>query len=67
MNKKTSEDWNKECVAEVLGPDGWDRKNFQYSWFVEKITKDEFERRFIRSTIKVTCVHGSIPSTIWKE
>ena len=64
---KTSEEWNKECVGEVLDPDGWDRKNFQYSWFEEKISKDEFECRFIHSTIKLERINGFIPQSIWKD
>lgn len=53
MNKelKTSDEWNELCVVRIIDPDGWDRKNFEYSWYKEKITKEEFERRVMRSTI----------------
>lgn len=36
--KKTSQEW-QELYPEikVLDPDGWDRTNFQYSWYKEKI------------------------------
>ncbi len=49
--KKTSEEWSKEYKnAEVFDPDGWDRRNFQYSWYEEKITFEEFEQRVMHST-----------------
>mgnify|MGYP001559222966 CR=1 FL=1 len=38
---KTSDDWDQEYPdITVLDPDGWDRSNYQFSWFEEKITKD---------------------------
>jgi len=49
--KKTSEEWSKEYGPEVIDPDGWDRTNFQYSWYEEKITKEEYENRLVKSTI----------------
>ena len=49
--KQTSEEWQKECDYIVTDADGWDRKNYHYSWYVEKITYDEFLQRLIRSTI----------------
>ena len=48
---KTSEDWNKEDTFIVLDPDGWDRSNYQYSWYEELITKDEYDKRFASSTV----------------
>ena len=48
---KTSEDWQKDSQFIVIDPDGWDRSNFKYSWFIERITKEEFDRRLIYSTI----------------
>jgi len=51
MEIKTSEEWQKTSDVLVYDPDGWDRKNFQYSWHEELITKQEFENRVIRSTI----------------
>ena len=50
--KKTSEEWIKEVGYEVLDPDGWDRKNFYYSWNKEKITMAEFQRRLALSTVR---------------
>ena len=53
---KASEQWDKEYPdIQILDPDGWDRKNYQYSWHQEKISKEEFERRMFKSTcLKVT-------------
>ena len=49
---KTSEEWQVETQdVYVHDPDGWDRKNFMYSWYEEKITWDEYERRRIQSTV----------------
>lgn len=48
---KTSEQWQKiDLSVTVLDPDGWDRQNFQFSWFEELITKEEFDNRLIIST-----------------
>ena len=43
------EDWN----FKLLDPDGWDRRNFNYSFNEELITNDEFKKRLFYST--VTC------------
>lgn len=53
---KTSEEWLRLAHAKdagliILDPDGWDRKNFQYSWYEEKITEEEFRRRVFCSTV----------------
>ncbi len=50
--KKTSAEWIKEVGYEVLDPDGWDRKNFDYSWNKEKITMVEFQMRLALSTVR---------------
>lgn len=50
---KTSYEWQKQYPdIEVLDPDGWNRSNFQYSWFEEKITLDEYNKRLMLSTVK---------------
>ena len=49
--KLTSEEWEKQSNWKVLDLDGWDRKNFNYSWYEELITYDEFMKRLIPSTI----------------
>ena len=50
--KKTSAEWIKEVGYEVLDPDGWDRSNFEYSFYKEEITFEEFQKRLFMSTIK---------------
>ena len=50
--KKPSSEWIKEVGYEVLDPDGWDRSNFQYSWYEEDITYQEFQKRLLISTVK---------------
>lgn len=53
--KKTSEEWSKEFPEIiVLDPDGWDRKNFTYSWYVEPITSEEYLSRRNKSTVRST-------------
>lgn len=52
---RTSEDWQKLVQAVypdfvIMDPDGWDRKNYQYSWHEELITQEEFEKRTGQST-----------------
>jgi len=50
---KTSAEWYVDYPIQIIDPDGWDRNNFQYSWFKELITFEEFDRRAMKST----CVH----------
>jgi len=60
---KTSEEWQKQFPnTKVIDPDGWDRKNYQYSWFEEKITLIEYTSRLHRSTVK-----GIIPKEELKQ
>ena len=52
--RKSSEEWFKELYdskIEIIDPDGWDRQNFDYSWFDEKINIIEFEKRLMISTL----------------
>jgi hypothetical protein len=50
---KTSEEWQKQFPnTKVLDPDGWDRKNYQYSWFEEKITLEEYTTRLHESSVQ---------------
>ena len=52
VEKKTSEEWQKLFPETVVhDPDGWDRKNFQYSWYEELITFSEYNRRLLQSTL----------------
>ena len=49
---KTSEEWAKDYpVTRVVDPDGWDRENFQYSFYEERITHAEFMYRLGQSTV----------------
>jgi hypothetical protein len=49
--KKTSQEWQLEHpMRDEDDPDGWDRTNFQYSWYEELITYDEFQKRLMSST-----------------
>lgn len=43
--------WNLDDETLVLDPDGWDRSNFRYSWFEEKISYEEYLKRRSRSTV----------------
>ena len=49
--KRTSEEWQilKPNII-VFDPDGWDRRNYQFSWCEELITEEEYEQRLSRST-----------------
>ncbi len=60
----TSEEWQDRCYAVILDPDGWDRKNFKWSWSREKITQMEFEKRLTKSTIMFQ--KGLPKEGIWK-
>lgn len=52
----TSEEWERlipiKYKLQVLSPDGWDRKNYNYSYKEELISKEEFMRRLSNSTIE---------------
>lgn len=56
MDKKTSVEWEelvpKKYNLIILDPDGWDRKNFQHSFYEELITKEEFKIRVSSSTVQ---------------
>jgi hypothetical protein len=53
---KTSAEWETlvptDWKLKILDPDGWDRKNYQYSFFEELITQQEFVNRVFRSTVQ---------------
>ena len=54
---KTSKAWCKSIginPTDILDPDGWDRANFDNSFNREVITRQEFRRRLINSTVNVT-------------
>lgn len=47
----TSQEWQDHFGCLVYDPDGWDRQNYQYSWYEEKITEDEFRNRVSKSSM----------------
>lgn len=53
--RKTSQEWYEiipeESKIKILDPDGWDRDNYDYSFNVELVTKNEFLQRLFSSTI----------------
>lgn len=49
-DKRTSAEWAQDFPLVVINHDGWDRSNFTFSWFEEKITREEFELRVAKST-----------------
>lgn len=51
---KTSHEWQSLFpTTKVLDPDGWDRTNFNYSWYIESISKEEYDNRVLRSTAAI--------------
>lgn len=48
---KTSQAWAKELKVAIMDPDGWDRTNFNFSYYQEMITDEEFDRRMSKSTV----------------
>lgn len=57
---KTSHQWYQLIPSEyklvIMDPDGWDRTNYQYSFYEELITEVEFKFRLMKSTIR--CNHN---------
>lgn len=47
---KTSVEWNYIYNFNITEPIGWDKENFNFSWFEESITEDEFLKRVSKST-----------------
>ena len=61
---QTSEEWQSIFpYPKVLDPDGWDRKNYDYSWKEEKITLEEYEARRSQST----CVYSIITERMFEK
>lgn len=49
----TSDQWLQQpqyARYTILDPDGWDRRNYQFSFYQELITEDEFGMRLANST-----------------
>lgn len=52
---RTSEKWLPTLTnTKILDPDGWDRSNYQFSFYEERITMTEFMRRVCMSTVQRT-------------
>lgn len=56
---KTSAEWhdalkNKYPGSYVMDPDGWDRRDYNYSFYEEDITQEEFLNRFTQSTVAMS-------------
>ena len=51
MILKTSSQWCRLFKCVVMDPDGWDRKNYEYSFNQELITEKEFRKRISNSTM----------------
>ena len=55
MELQTSEYWQRKHIKSgdltaILDPDGWNRSNFQYSFYEEKISEEEYYKRRDHST-----------------
>lgn len=49
---KTSAEWQTvHNKIVVLDPDGWDRKDYDYSWYQELISEQEYLKRVSLSTV----------------
>ena len=55
---KSSNEWAKLAFDSrglvILDPDGWDRRNYEYSFHQELISEEEFENRLLKSTSTCT-------------
>lgn len=48
---KTSQDWQQEFPDVIVcDPDGWNRKDYNFSWHQELIPLNEYQRRLLYST-----------------
>jgi hypothetical protein len=58
---KTSEQWQADAdhTYVVVDPDGWDRSNFNYSFYEEMITEQEFMKRLVNSTLIISAKRKS--------
>lgn len=62
--QKTSADWYLQHPEPiVMDPDGWDRKNWQFSWYEERITLREFEKRRLMSTVRLNTIRPPSPTS----
>lgn len=62
---KTSAEWQELYPhPKVLDPDGWDRKNYEYSWYQETINIKEYARRVRHSTCMYKLGVNSLPDVL---
>lgn len=61
LETKSSQRWAEITGVVVYDPDGWDRTNYQYSWFDELITFAEFKRRVFMSTVDMDSIKSLEP------
>lgn len=56
---RTSAEWQKLVCPKtvIMDPDGWDRSDFEYSFYQEKISYQEFQNRLCSSTIQMNTDH----------
>lgn len=57
QHKRTSHYWNGLYIIrgkylEIIDADGWDKKNWDYSWLKEEITEEEFNKRLDACTVQ---------------
>ena len=53
---RTSSDWLAlNPVLKIMDPDGWDRSDFIYSFYEEKISLKEFKNRLSKSSVISNC------------
>jgi hypothetical protein len=50
---KTSVQWLSESNYEIIEANGWDKEHYDYSFYFDKISKEEFERRIKKSIVKL--------------
>ena len=52
MKLKTSAEWQEANPDYLItDPDGWDIENFKFSWYQEKITQQEYDKRMVKSRV----------------
>lgn len=69
-NKRTSDRWQEMFPAiTVLDPDGWNRQNYQFSWFEEYISLEEYQQRVSHSTCRFdySKMGKAKPNSYWPE
>lgn len=50
---RTSSEWQSMRGDVIMDPDGWDRRNYEFSFYKEKISLSEYEHRLSLSTMLI--------------